>query len=72
MEEVQLKKAKTHKGRMFLENRKPKAVEDPKKCAFINTHNSNEILRMVLNDLVLKNQLQLIAFLNKFKILFIK
>lgn len=54
MEEVHLKKAKTHKGRVFLESRKPKAVEDPKQCSLINTFNSNEILRMVLNDLVKK------------------
>lgn len=52
MQEVQLKKAKTHKGRVFLENKKPKAVENPKQCAMLNTFNSNEILRMVLNDLV--------------------
>jgi hypothetical protein len=52
MEEIQLKKAKTHKGRMFLESRKPKAVEDPKQCALINTSNASEILRLVLNDLV--------------------
>jgi hypothetical protein len=50
--EIKHKKAKTHKGRKFLESRLPKAVEDPKLSLFINTANSNEILRMVLNDLV--------------------
>jgi hypothetical protein len=54
MEEVHMKKAKTHKGKVFLDSRKPKAVEDPKQCSLINTFNSNEILRMVLNDLVNK------------------
>ena len=52
MEGVELKKAKTHRGRMYLESRKPKAVEDPKQCVFLNTNNSSELLRMVLNDLV--------------------
>jgi hypothetical protein len=51
-DEVKHKKAKTHKGRKVLEDRLPKAIEDPKLSLFINTANSNEILRMVMNDLV--------------------
>ena len=46
-------KAKTHKGKLYLESLMPKLVEDPKKCLFINTKNSTEILRMVLNELYL-------------------
>jgi ribosome production factor 2 len=44
-------KAKTHKGRVFLQNKEPKLVEDNKHCLFINTNKSNEVLRMVLTDL---------------------
>jgi hypothetical protein len=50
--DIKHKKAKTHKGRKFLENRLPKVHEGPKLSLFINTANSNEILRMILNDLV--------------------
>jgi hypothetical protein len=46
------RKAKTHKGRKILEAKLPKVYEDPKNSLFINTSNSNEILRMVMNDLV--------------------
>ena len=47
------RKAKTHKGKLYLESLKPKLIEDPKKCLFINTNNSTEIMRMVLNELYL-------------------
>ena len=47
------RKPKTHKGKLYLESLKPKVIEDPKKCLFINTQNSNEIMRMVLNELYL-------------------
>jgi hypothetical protein len=50
--EIEDKKAKTHKGRLYLKAKEPKLVEDPKQCLFINTNKSNEILRMVLTDLV--------------------
>ena len=46
------KKAKTHKGRLYLQKLMPKVVEDPKECLFINSDNTGEILRMVMNDLV--------------------
>ena len=46
------KKAKTHKGRIYLQKLMPKAVEDPKECLFINSDNTGEIMRMVMNDLV--------------------
>ncbi len=45
------KKAKTHKGKLYLESLLPKLKEDPKQCIFINTANSSEIMRMILNDL---------------------
>merc|ERR1711934_1133566 len=45
------KKAKTHKGKVFLESKMPKAVEDPKVSVLLNTNNSSELMRMVLNDL---------------------
>jgi hypothetical protein len=48
----EVKKAKTHKGRLHLESKIPKIMEGPKECIFLNTHNSSEIMRMVLNDLV--------------------
>ncbi len=47
------RKAKTHKGRKIIESKQPKVYEDPKNSLFINTSNSNEILRMVMNDLVI-------------------
>jgi len=47
------RKAKTHKGKLYLESLKPKLIEDPKQCLFINTKNSNEIMRMVLQELYL-------------------
>ena len=43
----------THKGRLYLESLKPKLIEDPKQCLFINTKNSTEIMRMVLHELYL-------------------
>jgi hypothetical protein len=46
------RKAKTHKGRIFLNSKLPKVVEDPKEALFINTNNSSEIMRMVMSDLV--------------------
>ena len=47
------RKALTHKGKLFLESLMPKMIEDPKQCLFINTKNSTELMRMVLNDLYL-------------------
>jgi hypothetical protein len=47
-----IKKAKTHKGRMYLKSLESKLIEDPKECLFINTDNSCELMRMVMNDLV--------------------
>ena len=52
MENVETKKAKTHKGRVYLKKLQSKIIEDPKDCLFINTENSNEIMRMILTDLV--------------------
>lgn len=46
-----LKKAKTHKGRLHIADSLPKVVEDPKQCAYINTSNSSEIMRLVLQEL---------------------
>lgn len=51
-EKADLKKAKTHKGRLHLESKIPKILEGPKECLFLNTDNSSELMRMVLNDLV--------------------
>jgi hypothetical protein len=62
---VQMKKAKTHKGKVFLESKLPKAVEDPKMSVLINTNNSSELMRLVLNDLVNKlHKKFLILFVN--------
>ena len=47
------RKPKTHKGKIYLESLKPKVIEDPKQCLFINTANSSEIMRMVLHELYL-------------------
>lgn len=51
-DEIEEKKAKTHKGRLYLKQKEAKLEEDPKECLFINTNKSTEILRMVLTDLV--------------------
>lgn len=45
------KKAKTHKGKLYLESIGPQIVEPPKECLFINTENTSELMRMVLSDL---------------------
>ena len=58
------RKPKTHKGKLYLESLKPKVVEDPKQCLFINTQNSNELMRMVLNELYLMRK-ELSKKLNK-------
>jgi ribosome production factor 2 len=50
------KKAKTHKGKMYLDSLLPKLVEDPKQALFINTNNSNDIMRMILNDLFISRR----------------
>jgi hypothetical protein len=46
------KKAKTHKGRLYLQKLAPKLIEDPKLSLFLNSDNSSEIMRMILGDLV--------------------
>lgn len=51
--ETNTKKAKTHKGRLHLNSLAPKLVEDPKECLYINTDNSSEIMKMVMNNLYL-------------------
>ena len=52
MDTMEHNKAKTHKGRIYLQKLLPKLVEDPKQCLFLNSDNSSEIMRMVLSDLV--------------------
>ena len=47
------RKPKTHKGKLYLDSLKPKVIEEPKQCLFINTKNSTEIMRMVLHELYL-------------------
>ena len=58
------RKAKTHKGKLYFESLQPKLIEDPKQCLFINTKNSTEIMRMVLNELYLMRK-ELSKKLNK-------
>lgn len=48
--QIALRKAKTHKGRLHIKRQLPKLKEDPKECVFINTNNSSEIMRLVLNQ----------------------
>jgi hypothetical protein len=49
------KKAKTHKGRLYLQTLAPKLIEDPKQSLFMNSDNSSEIMRMILGNLVRKS-----------------
>jgi len=51
------KKAKTHKGKLYLESRQPKEIETFKKCLFINNNKSSEITKMIVHDLVIINKL---------------
>ena len=45
MEDIELpKKAKTHKGKVYLNSLLPKLIEDPKQCVFINTKTSSELM----------------------------
>ena len=50
---LKIKTAKTKKGKSYLKNLLPKLIEDPKQSLFINTTNSSEIMRMIMNDLYL-------------------
>ena len=50
---LKIKTAKTQKGKSYLKNLLPKLIEDPKQSLFINTTNSSEIMRMIMNDLYL-------------------
>lgn len=45
-----IKAAKTHKGRLHIQHRLPKIVEDPKKTVFFNSENSSEIMRIAMNE----------------------
>ena len=54
MEDLEERKAKTHKGKLFLDSKRPKEIEGPKQCLFINTNKSSEIMKMILEDLVRK------------------
>lgn len=60
MESIEIKKAKTHKGRLHLNSLAAKLKEDPKDCLFLNTDNSSEIMKLVMNNLV-KNKLYFIS-----------
>lgn len=53
-DQIEVKKAKTHKGRLHLQSKIPKVIEGPKESIFLNTHNTSDIMKMVLNDLVRK------------------
>lgn len=50
---ILLKKAKTRKGKAELSKRLPKVFEDPKECMFLNTSNTSELMKLVLNELYL-------------------
>lgn len=66
MEQVENRKAKTHKGRVYLKSLQAKIVEDPKQSLFINTDNSSEIMRLILNDMVSKYYKKFISSVFKF------
>jgi hypothetical protein len=46
------KKATTHKGKLYINDKQPKLIENPKISLIINTNNSSEVMRMIMNDLV--------------------
>lgn len=49
------KTAKTHKGKLHLQSLLPKEIEDPKHGIFVNSANTSQVMRMILNDLVNHN-----------------
>lgn len=51
-----LKQAKSHKGRLVIDSKLPKLVEDPKKAMFLNTENSSEMTRIALLELYLSRK----------------
>ncbi len=52
MEGLDLKKARTHKGRKHLDELKPKLVEGPKKTLFIKGNKTSESVTQAMRDLV--------------------
>jgi hypothetical protein len=52
MENLDLKKAKTHKGRKHLEDLLPKLVEGPKKTLFVKGNKTSETVTKAMKDLV--------------------
>ncbi len=52
MENLDDKKAKSHKGRRHLDAFKPKPVEDPKVTLFLRGNKTTETVTSALHDLV--------------------
>ena len=52
MEEKILRKAKTHKGRKYLESLEPMIVEKEKKAVFLKGTKTSESVTKVMQDLV--------------------
>lgn len=51
-----LKQAKTHKGRLVIDSKLPKLIEDPKKAIFLNTENASELTRIALVEFYLSRK----------------
>ena len=60
-----INKKLSHKGRIFLEKREPKVVEDPKQILFLKGKKSNEIVNSTLHELMALVRSQSINFLSK-------
>lgn len=52
-DQLDFKKAKTHKGRKILDALKPKEVEGPKQTVFIKGNKTSEFVTKALHNLVI-------------------
>jgi ribosome production factor 2 len=53
MENLENKKAKTHKGRKHLDEYLPKLVEGPRKTLFIKGNKTSEVVTKAMHNLVI-------------------
>ena len=50
---IEQRKAKTHKGRRFLDQFKPKLVEDPKKCLILKGNKTTDKVTKAMEYMVI-------------------
>ncbi|KAG2498091.1 hypothetical protein HYH03_003849 [Edaphochlamys debaryana] len=63
--QTKLVKAKTRRGKRFLESRAPKAIEDAKRCLFLHGNQTSQITKDVVTDLFQLKRLEGVKFTRK-------